>query len=202
MRWMWVSMRVVNSAISHREGPHPPHVVLVTLGWRPCCLGSRQVRTLSWVTSNGSDRGYKLVKRCRILIAEDDPPVAAMLSETLLQPHYELSTAESLEQTVQVATTIRPDVVLVGLDGCGNFEPGWRAATMLTRLLSHAHLIMIATSDAAVAEVGHTPRGRAFAAALLKPFHLDQLIALIDRLCPSHEMSISEEDTPIVIPSR
>ncbi len=127
-----------------------------------------------------------MVKRRRVLIAEDDAPVAAMLIELLTRLDYEVSTAVSLEQTVEVAPRVRPDIVLVGLDGYGNFEPGWRAATMLSRLLPCSPLVMIATSDAAVAEVGQTQRGRAFAAALLKPFQLDKLLALIDRLCPQH----------------
>ena len=41
---------------------------------------------------------------------------------------------------------------------------------------------MLATSDTAVEEVGVTARGRLFAAALRKPFYVDQLTDLIERL--------------------
>ncbi len=144
----------------------------------------------------------RVVKRRRVLIAEDDAPVAAMLLEIFTQLDYEVSAAVSLEQTLEVAARVRPGVVLVGLDGYGNFEPGWRAATMLARMFPGSHLVMIATSDAAVAEVGQTPRGRTFTAALLKPFELDQLIALIDRLYQSHDASIAQRDTSTFAPPR
>ena len=123
------------------------------------------------------------MKSVRVLIAEDDPPVAMMLRDILGEFGYEVSVAVSLEQVVQVALHVRPHIVLIGLDGHGNFAPGWQAAIMLARLLPGIPLVMIATSDPAVEEAGKTVRSRAFAAALLKPFSIDKLTSIIDSLC-------------------
>ncbi len=111
----------------------------------------------------------------RVLVAEDDEPVARMLAAVLEYLGYEILVVASYEQAVTVASSFRPWVVLVGLDGRGDFAPGWRAATVLKRIAPGACLIMVATSDRAVEEVGVTPRGRLFVAALRKPFSVSQL---------------------------
>jgi DNA-binding NtrC family response regulator len=137
------------------------------------------------------------MKSLRVLIAEDDPPVATMLSDILGELGYEVIVVVSLEQVVQVATHVRPHIVLVGLDGHGNFAPGWQAAMMLANLLPGIPLVMIATSDPAVEEAGKTVRSRAFAAALLKPFPIDKLTSIIDSLCSDSDNDMSSADTMV-----
>jgi CheY-like chemotaxis protein len=117
-----------------------------------------------------------------ILVAEDDAPVASMLVELLDDLGYSVAICSSVEQTLQAAAAIRPRLVLVGLDGFGDFKPGWCAARSLADVRPSSRLLMLATSEIAVAEVGRTARGQLFTAALLKPFLLDDFTALIERM--------------------
>jgi DNA-binding response OmpR family regulator len=119
----------------------------------------------------------------RLLISEDDPVLATMFLQLLGDQGYEVAVAYSPEEAVNVARTFQPQVVLIGNDGRGTFEPGWETAEALSRLMPGTPLIMLSTLDAAVEEVGVTERGRLFRAGFLKPFPFEPFITLIQRLC-------------------
>ena len=121
----------------------------------------------------------------KLLVSEDDTAIATMLLELLNDEGYEVAVAYSGEQAIRLTRAFRPDVIIIGNDGRGNFEPGWCAARSLAALVPAAPLVMLSTSDAAVEEVGMTERGRLFSVALLKPFATAKFIDLIDMLCNS-----------------
>jgi DNA-binding response OmpR family regulator len=127
----------------------------------------------------------------RLLITEDDRAIGTMLVELWNDHGYDVTVAYALDQARHLATEFRPHVVLIGNDGRGNFEPGWRMAWSLAELLPQAPLVMLSTSDAAIDEVGLTERGRLFAAAMLKPFTTSRLLSIVDALCQEHAVPSS-----------
>ena len=119
----------------------------------------------------------------KVLISEDDLAIATMLTLVLEEEGYDVAVAYSAGAAVELATAFQPDTILIGNDGFGTFEPGWRAAERLAQVLPHVPRIMLSTSDAAVAEGGVTERGKLFNAVLRKPFPLGVLLNLIRDFC-------------------
>ena len=117
----------------------------------------------------------------RVLVVEDDFAVRAMISEVLGEHGFCAAGAASPRQAQGIFKEFKPHVVVIGSDGHGTFEHGWRLAATLRQQMPGIPLIMISTSDTAVAEVGVTDRGRLFDAALLKPFRICELVAQIER---------------------
>lgn len=122
----------------------------------------------------------------RVLVVEDDAAVLMMLTEVLRDQGYCVASAATPEQAQRLVTAFRPQIIVIGTDGRGTFERGWRLAAGLRQEVPGLPLIMVSTSDAAVAEVGMTDRGRLFDAALLKPFRMRELVAHIQGLLPDH----------------
>ena len=60
----------------------------------------------------------------RVLVVEDDEPVAMMLSAVLEYLGYTSVVVASCEEALKVAAYFRPQVMLVGLDGRSDFVPG------------------------------------------------------------------------------
>ncbi len=116
-----------------------------------------------------------------ILVSEDEPAIAWMLIAVLEDAGYRVVCCEPGTAPRLVAEA--PDVVVVGHESNGTFQAGWEAAIAFARIFPCAKLLMLSTSDAAVAEVGRTERGRRFAAGLRKPFSLASLLSIVNQLC-------------------
>src|SRR5687768_878862 len=101
----------------------------------------------------------------KLLVSEDDIAIAVLLQQLFADEGYEVAVAYSAAHAIGMASDFRPQVVLVGNDGRGDFEPGWYAAEGLAKLAPELPLIMLSTSDDALDEFGRTERGRRFAAA-------------------------------------
>jgi DNA-binding response OmpR family regulator len=114
-------------------------------------------------------------------VVEDDTAVLMMLAEVLRDQGYSVAAADTPEQALTLARTFRPHIGVIGTDRRGTFQRGWHLASGLRQQLPALPLIMVSTSDAAVAELGVTERGRLFDAALLKPFPIAELVAHIQR---------------------
>jgi DNA-binding response OmpR family regulator len=117
----------------------------------------------------------------KILVSEDDIAIAVLLQQLFVEEGYEVAVAYSAAHAIRMAAAFRPQVVLIGNDGRGDFEPGWYAAGGLAKLVPDLPMIMLSTSDAALDEFGRTERGQRFAAALLKPFEVEELLNLVHR---------------------
>lgn len=117
----------------------------------------------------------------RVLVVEDDAAVLMMLVEVLRERGFCVAGAARPELAYPLIDDFRPQIVVIGTDGRGTFERGWRLAALLRQHLPDLPLLMVSTSDAAVAEFGITPRGRLFDAALLKPFRIQELVTQLQR---------------------
>jgi DNA-binding response OmpR family regulator len=113
----------------------------------------------------------------KLLILEDDPLMQTLLVMVFQHAGYEVLTAMADE--VIPSALDQPAILVVGCDGRGTFEIGWRVAEQLRRQLPAATMIMLSTSAAAVGEVGQTARGCLFDAGLRKPFSVPELLACV-----------------------
>jgi DNA-binding response OmpR family regulator len=120
----------------------------------------------------------------RVMVVEDDFAVRAMISEVLGERGFCAAGAASPRQAQGIFEEFKPHVVIIGSDGHGTFEHGWQLVATFRQQMPGIPLIMISTSDTAVAEVGVTDRGRLFDAALLKPFRICELVAQIEQHLP------------------
>ena len=112
----------------------------------------------------------------RVLVAEDHEVIAQLLTELLQDAGYEVARATSVDEARRMVELFEPRVVLIGYNGRGGFSPGWEAAEAMARSGRHVSLVMLTTSERALAEIGRTWRGKLFSKGLLKPFHLDDLV--------------------------
>ena len=113
----------------------------------------------------------------RLLVLEDDPQMQTLLVMLFEDATYEVMTA--MPDDALLAALAHPEIVVVGCDGTGTFEPGWQVAELLRRQLPAATMIMLSTNAGAVHEVGQTARGRLFNSGMRKPFFVSDLLACV-----------------------
>ena len=113
-----------------------------------------------------------------LLLLEDDQVLRSLLVEVFEDAAYQVFTAmpAGCVPGIQHAA---PDIIVIGCDGCGNFEPGWQVAQMLRQVFPATTMIMLSTNTEAVQEVGRTARGCLFDAGVRKPFALADLLETV-----------------------
>lgn len=120
----------------------------------------------------------------RVLLIEDDADLQTLLYEVLVSEGYEVHVAMP-DDVLYMVQEISPELLLIGCDGRGTFEPGWEIRAMLRREQPQVVLVMLTTSTAAVEELGQTARGRVFDGGLRKPFTIDELLRTLAAHVPS-----------------
>jgi urea transport system substrate-binding protein len=112
-----------------------------------------------------------------ILVVDDDPTILQAVSEALQLTGYNVATATNGLEALQVVEVQQPEVVL--LDLRMPVMDGWQFARVArARNLQAKIIVMTATTDARrqAEQVGAD-------AVLAKPFGIDQLIDVVERLC-------------------
>lgn len=120
----------------------------------------------------------------RLLLIEDEPALQTLLFDVLSDAGYAVSVAMP-DDYLFMMHQVQPALLVLGCDGRGTFERGWEIAATLHQEFPWLTMVMLTTNPRVVAEIGHTRRGRMFAAGLQKPFLLDDLVRTIDRCCPA-----------------
>jgi hypothetical protein len=92
---------------------------------------------------------------------------------------YAVYPTSHADDVVSAAAHCRPAIALISDGPRGLYRAGWRAAAALRAQDPTLRLVMLSTNARAVAEVGQTTRGRLFAAALQKPFPLQDLLETV-----------------------
>ena len=123
--------------------------------------------------------------RHRVLCVDDDRDVAEVVQAVLVDEGYEVTCLYDMSDDAlpRVMGQFEPDCVL--LDGTHATEYGssWDAAKWLHGRGRRVPVVMLSahTLDAAEAREGTSPRAMAadFAAVVVKPFHLDDLLAAV-----------------------
>src|SRR5579875_507106 len=114
-----------------------------------------------------------------IALVEDHAEIADVVYDILEQAGYGVTWYARADHLLSRLPEHLPDIVL--LDGANAaFYSGWDQAA---RLRDHGcQVIMFTAHHVAIQEVGRTARGRAFAAAIAKPFDIDTLLTTIERV--------------------
>jgi DNA-binding response OmpR family regulator len=112
-----------------------------------------------------------------ILVVDDEFGITEALSSTLTDEGYRVFTASNGKQGLAVAADVKPDLIIVDF-----MMPILSGSAMVEQLRNgeYDHVPVIVMS--AVTEVDVRRQIDGYAAYLEKPFHLDQLLAQIQRL--------------------
>lgn len=117
----------------------------------------------------------------RVLLIEHDATLQTILIDIFTHAGYRVCAAVTLDDVRAMVPWFQPEIVVIAGGMRGAFAAGWQAAQTLVGLDPTLPLVMLTTNRAALAEVGRTERGALFAAGLLKPFVLDELLATVAR---------------------
>ncbi len=117
-----------------------------------------------------------------ILLVEDDPMLQTLLIEILHTSNYYVLAAVTPNDVVRLTDRCRPNVAIVCGDSRGTFASGWRTAHELRVIDPSLPLVMLTTNNQLLREIGQTARGQWFAAGLLKPFRMDDLLTTVERV--------------------
>ena len=119
-----------------------------------------------------------------ILCVDDDRDIAEVVEAILVDEGYEVSCLFTLDDNAlhRAVGRLEPDCVL--LDGLPGPEYGsWESAAWLEHRERSVPVVMFTAhqGDSREAQEAHTDRARqaGFAAVLLKPFHIDELLAAV-----------------------
>lgn len=117
----------------------------------------------------------------QVLIVDDDPIIARLVTETLRLAGHHTRCAGSATEALNVLAQVTVDLVLTdALVGTG-VEPEtdrWANLECVRRAAGQARVVIFSAHDADYF-TGYRERG--FSGLLLKPFDLDALLELVDR---------------------
>lgn len=116
---------------------------------------------------------YEQVEKVRLLVVDDDPPIADLVATVARYEGWEAVTANSGEEALSRAAEFRPDIVVLDLmlpdiDGFGVLDRLRRAGTMVP-------VVFLTARDAVADRVAGLTRGGDD--YLVKPFAVEELMA-------------------------
>lgn len=134
---------------------------------------------LSHDNSGGREKRLSDVDRKRVLVIDDDLPIRGMLAAALRQHGFQVLLAGDGVEGQRALTIHHPDVILLDLA-----MPGMNGWDFLQRLKETGHLgqvpVIVVSAHVRVEPQALLQMG--VAAILPKPFHLPDLIGLIEHL--------------------
>ncbi|WP_369180339.1 response regulator transcription factor [Streptomyces mutabilis] len=116
---------------------------------------------------------YERVEKVRLLVVDDDPPIADLVATVARYEGWEAVTANSGEQALRLAGDFRPDIVVLDLmlpdvDGFGVLDRLRRSGTMVP-------VVFLTARDGVADRVAGLTRGGDD--YLVKPFAVEELMA-------------------------
>jgi CheY-like chemotaxis protein len=129
--------------------------------------------------SNGSVAGSR---RPRVLCVDDDRSIGETVKAILADEGYDVTclfenTDEALRQAID---ELKPDCLLLDSSSRTDYGPSWAAAAWIHHLARSVPVVMfsahLADSREAAANLTERSQDASFAAVLLKPFSIEQLV--------------------------
>ncbi len=111
------------------------------------------------------------VKKCLVLVVEDDRDTRSALQQVFLSEGYEVAVAENGEQALLLLKTMHPNAIV--LDLMMPVMDGWEFRRRQSAVSSAPVVTLSASSD-------KPPPSEAF---FRKPVDIARLLAAVDRLC-------------------
>ena len=130
----------------------------------------------------GAERGA-----ARILVIDDDRDIGEVVTAILSDEGYEVTTLEQIsDETVRAAIgRLEPDCILLDGVEAVEYAEAWATAAEVSHRPRRIPTVMFTahSTDAAEASLATSARAVAagFSAVLQKPFHLDELVATVER---------------------
>lgn len=134
---------------------------------------------------------YVRVEKVRLLVVDDDPPIADLVATVARYEGWEAVTADSGEQALRLAGDFRPDIVVLDLmlpdvDGFGVLDRLRRSGTMVP-------VVFLTARDGVADRVAGLTRGGDD--YLVKPFAVEELMARLRTVLrrsagPDHPRSV------------
>ncbi|HEY8424638.1 MAG TPA: response regulator transcription factor [Limnochordales bacterium] len=161
-------------------GDAPPACGLAT-GWAVYALSDSQRHTPLRYTERGQPTGREAATAARILVIDDDPKLLDMVRRALVYEGFDVQTATSGAQGLQMAQDAVPDVLILDwmipdLDGL--------AICRRVRESADVPILMLTARDAVEDRVTGLEAGADD--YLVKPFALEELVARIRALLRRH----------------
>jgi CheY-like chemotaxis protein len=121
----------------------------------------------------------------RILVVEDDPIVAKLISQTLLRLGYEVAAVvDNGDDAVSQAFSLTPDLVLMDIGLRGSID-GAEAAKQIRLSAGRPVVFLTAQAEAAVLKRAKEAEPYGY---VLKPFTQDQLFVSIEMALSRHQL--------------
>jgi DNA-binding response OmpR family regulator len=119
---------------------------------------------------------YEQNADCRVLIVEDNPDVANMLSVALARGGYDVQTTRNGTEAIVVAASYKPHVMLVDIG-----LPGVDGLYVVREIRkTDRELLIIATTGRSTPEDIERSREAGCDHHLVKPIDLEALVAIVD----------------------
>jgi len=125
--------------------------------------------------------------RARILVIDDDRDIGAVVTAILSDEGYDVTTLDHIsDETVRAAIgRLEPDCILLDGVEAVEYAEAWATAAELSHRQRPIPTVMFTAHSADAAEALDAMSKRAaeagFTAVLRKPFHLDELVATVER---------------------
>lgn len=116
----------------------------------------------------------------KILVVEDEPPIAELVRRALDGAGYEVAHAEDGNEAIAMVAAEAPDLILMDIN-LGEFSPkGWEVNRQLKESASTASIPVIALT-AHAQQVGHRERAlrEGFVGHVTKPMNFDLLLKTV-----------------------
>jgi CheY-like chemotaxis protein len=111
---------------------------------------------------------------CHVLLTDDDPLVRTVYADTLRGRGCRVTEARSGEECVGLASTLRPDLVLMDLSMPG--MDGWQALAALRADPAASGLVVVALTATVTADIRARAAAAGFDAFVAKPFTAKALL--------------------------
>ena len=125
-----------------------------------------------------------------VLLIDDDEDLAPLLREVLTEEGWRVSVvADTAAESVRAAVDrLEPDCILLDGSGQGSYGQSWLEAAAIHERSRPIPVIMFSVDARATDEAQEGTSARSvragFAAVLPKPFDLENLVAVVNRLAP------------------
>lgn len=123
--------------------------------------------------------------RPRVLCVDDDPNIGATVQAILGDEGYDVTCLFEITERAlrRVIGDLKPDCVLLDSTSRTDYGESWGAAAWIHHLARSVPVVMfsahLADSREAVANLTERAQEAGFAAVLLKPFSIDQLVGAV-----------------------
>lgn len=115
---------------------------------------------------------------CVILVVDDEVPITLLLRDILVDEGYTVLTAPEGQSALAVTATVHPDLIITDL-----MMPGMDGRVLCAEV--HAQPPTADIPVIVMSAAYHPQPTDSFAAAIAKPFSIDQLLAVVTT-CLSH----------------